>query len=67
MTTPIPQTAPVPKGWAVARGDDGRAALTHDGEIIATAAYGTAGEQASVHALLARLRGMHNRLVENRP
>jgi len=41
MTTPIPHTAPVPNGWAVARGDDGRATLTHDGEIVATAAYGT--------------------------
>jgi len=55
MTTQQP--APVaPKGWAVARGGDGRATLTYDGLAVATANYRTPGQQASVHALLGRLR-----------
>jgi len=56
MTVPQ-QTAPAPKGWAIASGVDRRATLTYNGQPIATAAYGTTAQQASLHALLARLRG----------
>jgi len=51
------QPAPVPEGWALSGGVDGRATLTYDGQPIATAAYRTPAQQASLHALLARLRG----------
>lgn len=54
MTTQQP--APAPKGWAVARGVDGRATLTYDGLAVATANYRTPAQQASVHGLVARLR-----------
>jgi len=58
MTVPQ-QTAPAPKGWAIARGVDGRATLTYDGMAVATVRYDTPVQHASVHALLARLRGAH--------
>ncbi len=54
MTTQQP--APAPKGWAIASGADWRATLTYNGLAVATANYHTAAEQASVHALLGRLR-----------
>jgi len=55
MTTP--QTTPAPKGWSLSSGVDGRATLTCGGQPIATAAYRSGAQQASLHALLARLRG----------
>jgi len=51
------QTTPAaPKGWALSGGVDGHATLTYNGAPIATAACGTPAQQASLHALLGRLR-----------
>jgi hypothetical protein len=50
------QPALLPEGWAVSGGDDGRATFTYDGLAVATASYHTLAQQATVHALLGRLR-----------
>ncbi len=53
------QTTPAaPKGWALSSGADGRATLSYSGQPVATAAYRSGAQQASLHALLARLRGV---------
>ncbi len=61
MTTPTARTAPAAVGWAVLSGADGRATLTHDGLAVATVSYRTPAQQASIHALVARLRVVRER------
>ncbi len=58
MRTPsIPptETAPARSAWGFTRGDDGRAVLTHDGQIVATRACRTPAEQARVYDLYSAL------------
>ncbi len=54
--TPPQQPAPLHDGWALSAGADGRATLSYSGQPVATANYRTPAQQASVHALVARLR-----------
>ncbi len=55
MTIPQ-QPVPPHDGWALSAGVNGRATLSYGGQPVATGAYRTVAEQASLHALLGRLR-----------
>lgn len=60
MTTQ--QLAPTPTvrpGWGFTLRDDGRVALTYDGQLVATAACRSAVEQITLYSLYARLVSAH--------